>query len=46
MSDEKWIVSGKDHLGGKPRVLGTLSKPHFEVRVRVVIISRRIQKRP
>ena len=23
MSDEKWIVSDKDHLGGKPRVQGT-----------------------
>jgi uncharacterized protein (DUF433 family) len=23
MSDEKWIVSDKDHLGGKPRVHGT-----------------------
>ena len=23
MSDEKWIVSDKDHLGGKPRVRGT-----------------------
>lgn len=23
MSDEKWIVSDKDHLGGKPRVKGT-----------------------
>jgi len=24
MNDEKWIVSDKDHLGGKPRVQGTL----------------------
>ena len=23
MSDERWIVSDKDHLGGKPRVQGT-----------------------
>ena len=23
MSDEKWIVSDKEHLGGKPRVKGT-----------------------
>jgi uncharacterized protein (DUF433 family) len=23
MNDEKWIVSDKDHLGGKPRVQGT-----------------------
>jgi uncharacterized protein (DUF433 family) len=23
MSEEKWIVSDKDHLGGKPRVQGT-----------------------
>jgi uncharacterized protein (DUF433 family) len=23
MSDEKWIISDKDHLGGKPRVQGT-----------------------
>lgn len=23
MSDEKWIVSDKDHPGGKPRVQGT-----------------------
>ena len=23
MKDEKWIVSDKDHLGGKPRVQGT-----------------------
>jgi uncharacterized protein (DUF433 family) len=23
MSDQKWIVSDKDHLGGKPRVQGT-----------------------
>ena len=23
MSNEKWIVSDKDHLGGKPRVQGT-----------------------
>jgi len=23
MSDEKWIVSDKDHLGGKARVQGT-----------------------
>lgn len=23
MSDEKWIVSDKEHLGGKPRVQGT-----------------------
>jgi uncharacterized protein (DUF433 family) len=23
MSDGKWIVSDKDHLGGKPRVQGT-----------------------
>ena len=23
MSDEKWIVSDEDHLGGKPRVRGT-----------------------
>ena len=23
MSDEKWIVSDRDHLGGKPRVQGT-----------------------
>jgi uncharacterized protein (DUF433 family) len=23
MRDEKWIVSDKDHLGGKPRVQGT-----------------------
>src|SRR5436853_6731515 len=23
MSDEKWIVSDKDHLGGKPRMQGT-----------------------
>ena len=23
MSDKKWIVSDKDHLGGKPRVQGT-----------------------
>lgn len=23
MSEEKWIVSDKDHLGGKPRVKGT-----------------------
>ena len=23
MSDEHWIVSDKDHLGGKPRVRGT-----------------------
>lgn len=23
MSTEKWIVSDKDHLGGKPRVQGT-----------------------
>ena len=23
MSDRKWIVSDKDHLGGKPRVQGT-----------------------
>jgi hypothetical protein len=23
MSDEKWIVSDMDHLGGKPRVQGT-----------------------
>ena len=23
MSDEKWIVSDKGHLGGKPRVQGT-----------------------
>ncbi len=23
MSDEKWIISDKDHLGGKPRVKGT-----------------------
>ena len=23
ISDEKWIVSDKDHLGGKPRVQGT-----------------------
>jgi len=23
MNDEKWIVSDKDHLGGKPRVRGT-----------------------
>jgi uncharacterized protein (DUF433 family) len=22
-NDEKWIVSDKDHLGGKPRVQGT-----------------------
>lgn len=23
MNDENWIVSDKDHLGGKPRVRGT-----------------------
>lgn len=23
MNNEKWIVSDKDHLGGKPRVQGT-----------------------
>lgn len=23
MSDQKWIVSDRDHLGGKPRVQGT-----------------------
>ncbi len=23
MSNEKWIISDKDHLGGKPRVQGT-----------------------
>ena len=23
MNDQKWIVSDKDHLGGKPRVRGT-----------------------
>ena len=23
MNDERWIVSDKDHLGGKPRVRGT-----------------------
>ena len=23
MNEEKWIVSDKDHLGGKPRVQGT-----------------------
>ena len=23
MSNEKWIVSDRDHLGGKPRVQGT-----------------------
>lgn len=23
MSDKKWIVSDKEHLGGKPRVKGT-----------------------
>ncbi len=23
MNDEKWIVSDRDHLGGKPRVQGT-----------------------
>jgi Protein of unknown function (DUF433) len=23
MNDEKWIVSDRDHLGGKPRVRGT-----------------------
>ena len=23
MGDERWIVSDKDHLGGKPRVQGT-----------------------
>lgn len=23
MSDEQWIVSDKEHLGGKPRVKGT-----------------------
>ncbi|HJY28348.1 MAG TPA: DUF433 domain-containing protein [Pyrinomonadaceae bacterium] len=23
MSDQKWIVSDKEHLGGKPRVKGT-----------------------
>ena len=23
MNDGKWIVSDKEHLGGKPRVLGT-----------------------
>ncbi|HKO97339.1 MAG TPA: DUF433 domain-containing protein [Pyrinomonadaceae bacterium] len=23
MNDKKWIVSDKDHLGGKPRVQGT-----------------------
>jgi uncharacterized protein (DUF433 family) len=23
MNDEQWIVSDKDHLGGKPRVQGT-----------------------
>jgi uncharacterized protein (DUF433 family) len=23
MNDDKWIVSDKDHLGGKPRVQGT-----------------------
>ena len=23
MSNEKWIVSDKDHLGGKPRIQGT-----------------------
>jgi uncharacterized protein (DUF433 family) len=23
MNDQKWIVSDKDHLGGKPRVQGT-----------------------
>ena len=23
MKDEKWIVSDRDHLGGKPRVQGT-----------------------
>lgn len=23
MNDEKWIISDKDHLGGKPRVQGT-----------------------
>jgi uncharacterized protein (DUF433 family) len=23
MNDKKWIVSDKDHLGGKPRVRGT-----------------------
>jgi uncharacterized protein (DUF433 family) len=23
MNDEKWIVSDKEHLGGKPRVQGT-----------------------
>ena len=23
MGDEKWIVSDKEHLGGKPRVQGT-----------------------
>ena len=23
MSDEKWIISDSDHLGGKPRVQGT-----------------------
>ena len=23
MNDERWIVSDKDHLGGKPRVQGT-----------------------
>jgi len=23
MSEEKWIVSDRDHLGGKPRVRGT-----------------------
>ena len=23
MNDEKWIVSDKDHLAGKPRVQGT-----------------------
>ena len=23
MNDEKWIVSDKEHLGGKPRVRGT-----------------------
>ncbi len=29
MSDEKWIVSDKEHLGGKPRVQGTRTSVAF-----------------